>query len=165
MSEALLITRDDFIKLSPLKGGVDSDKYTPFVKMAQDLYIQPILGTKLLDKIKDDILNNTLASPYIELIEYVKPCLVHYTMIDFLPWLVFTASNGGVFKYTIENGTPVEADELQTLIAIERDAGEHYGRRLIAYLTQNSTNFPEYLATQDGQMSPTSDEIFCGWVL
>jgi len=166
MAEALLITRDDLVKLSPLKGGIDPDKYTPFIKMAQDTHLQAILGTKLLVGLKTTIENGgEFRSPYDELMEYIKPCLVHYSMVEFLPWLAYNASNGGVFKHNVENATAVEKAELDYLVEKERDSAEHYGRRLLAYLSENSASIPEYTKNQDGQMPPSSDELFNGWVL
>ena len=58
MAEALLITRDDLVRLTALNGNTDTDKFIQFIKIAQDIHIENYLGTKLLQKIKDLIRGN-----------------------------------------------------------------------------------------------------------
>jgi hypothetical protein len=65
MATALLITRQDLVRYSVLDGNVDTDKFIGFVKKAQDIHIQAMLGTRLLEKIQADIIAGTLAEPYI----------------------------------------------------------------------------------------------------
>ncbi len=67
MAEALLVTRQDVVKFTALNGNVDTDKFIQFVKIAQDTDLQNYTGTKLLDKIKADIIANTLAGNYLTL--------------------------------------------------------------------------------------------------
>jgi hypothetical protein len=57
MAEALLVTRQDIVKFTALNGNVDTDKFIQFVKIAQDTDLQNYTGTKLLDKIKADIIS------------------------------------------------------------------------------------------------------------
>ena len=84
MAEALLITRDDLVRLTALGGNVDTDKFIQFVKIAQDIYIQNYLGTQLFVKLKTDIENSTLTNPYLDLlVDYVKPMLIHWAMVEY----------------------------------------------------------------------------------
>jgi hypothetical protein len=74
MAEALLITRQDVVKFTSLNGNVDTDKFIQFVKIAQDTDLQNYTGTQLLNKIKTDIINSTLAGDYLTLTTtYLKP--------------------------------------------------------------------------------------------
>jgi hypothetical protein len=94
--EALLITRNDLVKLTALGGNVDTDKFIQFIKIAQDIHIQNYLGTRLLERIKDDIVDDTLADPYLSLLEtYVKPMLIHWAMVEYLPFAAYTIANKG----------------------------------------------------------------------
>ena len=82
MATALLITRQDLVRYSVLDGNVDTDKFIGFVKKAQDIHIQAMLGTRLLEKIQADIIAGTLAEPYITLLEdYIKPCLIDFAVV------------------------------------------------------------------------------------
>lgn len=56
MAEALLITRNDVVKFTALNGNVDTDNFIQWVKIAQDIDIQRILGTQLLQKLQSEII-------------------------------------------------------------------------------------------------------------
>ena len=54
---ALFISRTDLVKNTILDGNIDTDKFTQFIKIAQDIHIQNYLGTKLYDRLTNDIIN------------------------------------------------------------------------------------------------------------
>lgn len=109
MAEALLISRTDVVKFTAMNGNVDTDKFIQFIKIAQDVHIQTMLGTQLLRKIQEDIIDDTLANPYLDLlVDYVKPMLIHWAMVEYLPFAAYTIANKGVYKHDSENATTVE---------------------------------------------------------
>ena len=59
MAKVLFIKRDDLVRNSVLSGNVDSDKFLPFVEVSQEIHIQNYLGTKLYDKLRNDIIAGT----------------------------------------------------------------------------------------------------------
>ena len=74
MAKALLISRNDVVKFTSVNGNVDVDKFIQYVSIAQDIHIQGMLGTRLLEKIQADIIAGTLADPYLSLLTtYIKP--------------------------------------------------------------------------------------------
>ena len=50
MAKALLISRQDAIRFTNMNGNIDTDKFIQYVSIAQDIHIQSMLGTKLLEK-------------------------------------------------------------------------------------------------------------------
>ena len=100
MATALLITRDDVVRYTNVNGNVDVDKFIQFVLIAQDIHIQSMLGTKLLEKIQADIIAGSLANPYLSLLTtYIKPCLIHFAMVEYMPYAAYTVANKGVYKH------------------------------------------------------------------
>ena len=166
MAEALLITRTDLVRLTALGGNVDTDKFIQFIKIAQDIHIQSYLGTKLLDRIKEDIENDTLANPYLSLLEkYVKPMLIHWAMVEYLPFAAYTIANKGVYKHSAENSDNIEKTEVDYLVEKERDIAQHYTQRFIDHMCNNSSDYPEYNTTNGEDMSPNKNNFFKGWYL
>lgn len=162
----LFISPDDLVKRTAINGNVDRDQMVQFIKIAQDLHIQALLGTALYNKLKTDVLNDTLTGNYETLMtDYVQDVLVHYAMVEILPFLAYKVSNGGIFKKQSENSEGIEKSELEYLIQKERDTAEHYGRRLVSYLTFYGSLTPEYYENQNGQMYPTDGQSFHGWYL
>jgi hypothetical protein len=166
MAEALLITRDDIVKFTALNGNIDTDKFIQFIKIAQDTHIQNYLGTDLLEKIQDDIINDTLTDPYLSLLrKYVKPMLIHWSMVEYLPFSAYTIANKGIYKHQSENSETVEKSEIDFIVEKERDIAQHYTQRFIDYICFNNAIFPEYTSNSNGDMYPDTKNSFTGWYL
>jgi hypothetical protein len=166
MAEALLISRNDIVKFTALNGNIDTDNFIQWIKVAQDIHIQNYLGTNLLEKIKTDIINNTLANPYLSLLTtYVKPMLIHWAMVEYLPFSAYTIANKGVFKHTSENATTVEKNEVDFLVEKERMIAQNYTERFITYINFNNTLFPEYSNNSNADMFPSTQNNFTGWYI
>ena len=166
MAKALFITRSDLVKNTILDGNVDTDKFLNFVLIAQEIHIRNFLGTDLYNKIKSDIESGSLAGNYLTLKnDYIVPMLIHYAMVDYLPFAAYQIKNGGIFKHTSENSTAVEKNEVDYLVNKERDIAEYYTRRFIDYMSYNTATFPEYNTNSNDDIYPDKDATFNGWVL
>ncbi len=95
----LFCSRNDIVKRTILGGNIDPEKIIPFIKTAQDKYLLLILGTVLFDKMQDDIAAGTLTGRYLTLQnEYIIDTIVHYGMVEALPFLAYTFGNGSISK-------------------------------------------------------------------
>lgn len=166
MAEALLISRQDVVKFTAMNGNVDTDNFIQYVKIAQDIHIQNYLGTDLLQKIQTEIINSTLSGDYLALVtNYVKPMLIHWAMVEYLPFAAYTIANKGVYKHNSENSTNVEKNEIDFLIEKERSIAQHYTERFIDYICFNTDKFPEYNSNSNGDMYPDTNNNYTGWYL
>lgn len=166
MAEALLINRNDLAKFTSLNGNVDTDKFVQYIKIAQDIHLQEILGTKLLNRIKSDIDGNNLQDPYLSLVtNYIKQVLIHYAMVEYLPFSAYTIANKGVYKHGAENSESVSKNEVDYLVEKERKTAESYRQRLIDYIIYHSSDFPEYFQNRNEDVFPSNDNYFTGWVI
>lgn len=163
---ALFISRTDLVKNSILDGNVDTDKFIQFIKIAQEIHIQNYLGTKLYDKIASDIIGDTLTGDYLTLVtKYLQPMLIHYAMVDYLPFAAYQVKNGGVFKHNSENSETVSKNEVDFLVQKERDFAEYYTRRFVDYMCNNSNLFPEYNDNTNEDVYPDKNVGGSNWVL
>ena len=166
MAQALLISRKDIVKFTAMNGNVDTDKFIQFIKIAQDIHIQNYLGTDLLNKIEADIIASSLTGSYLTLVtDYVKPMLIHWAMVEYLPFAAYTLANKGVFKHSSENATNVDKDEIDFLIEKERNLAQYYTDRFISYMSFKNDSFPEYNSNSNEDVYPDKDARFEGWVL
>ncbi len=166
MAQALFVSREDIVRFTALNGNIDTDKFIQWVKVAQDIHIQNYLGTRLFKKINDGIVNNNLADPYLTLLNvYIKPMVIHWSIVEFLPFSAYTIANKGVYKHSSENSTNVEKDEIDFLIQKERSIAENYTRRFIDYMTFNQSLFPEYNSNSNADVYPEKEANFGGWYL
>jgi len=167
MAEAILITRKDVVKFTAMNGGVDTDKFIQYIKIAQDIHVQNYLGTDLLQAIQTKIKAGNLSGDYLSLVtDYVKPLLCHWAMVEYLPFAAYTIANKGVYKHSSENAENVSKEEVDFLVEKERTTAQYYTDRFIDYMSFNaSSKFPEYYSNNDEDISPDKDANFSGWVL
>ena len=166
MAEALLITRDDIVRYTAVNGNTDVDKLIQYVKIAQDIHMQNYMGTKLLNKIKADIIANTLSGNYLSLtVNYLKPMLIHWAMVEYMPFAAYTIANKGVYKHSSENSVNVEKNEVDFLIEKERSIAQNYTERFIDYINFNNSLFPEYYTNTNNEISPDSMNNYTGWYI
>lgn len=162
----LFITTEDVKKFTAANGNIDDDKLIQFIKIADDIHIQNYLGTSLYEKIGEDIINDTLTGDYLYLVNtYIKPMLIHYGMVEYLPFAAYTIANKGIYKHGSENSSVVDKNEVDFLVEKERQIAEHYTRRFIKYICNNSSLFPEYNNTSEEDMKPDRNAAFNGWQL
>jgi len=99
------------------------------------------------------------------LVTYVKPMLIHWAMVEYLPFAAYTIANKGVYKHNSENATNVEKIEIDFLIEKERSIAQHYTERFIDYISFNNDLFPEYNSNSNGDMYPDTNNNYTGWYL
>ena len=151
MPKALLVTTTDIKQFTMVDGNVSNDKFIQFIEIAQDIHIQNILGTDLLEKIQSDITGSSLTGNYLTLTNLVKPCLVYYAFFEYLHWAGYTLKNKGLFKHTAEAAVVVDRAELGDLLGKAKNYAESYAIRLKDYLCEKgSSTFPE-LDTNDNE--------------
>ena len=166
MATVLFIKREDLVRNSILNGNVDTDKFIQYIKIAQEIHVRNYLGTDLYNKISTDITNNELEGNYLNLLnDFIQPMLIHYAMVDYLPFAAYSIKNGGVYKHVSENAESATKQEIDFLIDKERDIAEYYTRRFIDYMSFNQSLFPEYNSNTNDDINPDTNAIFNGWVL
>ena len=166
MATALFIKREDIVRNTVISGNVDTDKFIQFIKIAQEIHVQNYTGTKLYDKISSDIIANTLAGNYLSLVtDYIQPMLIHFAMVEYLPFAAYTVANGGVYKHTSENATNAEKIEIDYLVEKERTIAKYYTERFIDYMSFNQSLFPEYNENVNEDIYPDRDSRPASWVL
>ena len=99
------------------------------------------------------------------LVNYIKQMLIHWAMVEYLPFAAYTIANKGVYKHNSENATNVEKAEIDFLIEKERSIAQHYTERFIEHISFNNDKFPEYNSNSNGDMYPDTNNNYQGWYL
>jgi len=161
---AALFCNEDKLKSSTaINYNVDTAFLLPFLKIAQDKNMQVILGTDLYEKLEADIVAGSITGNYKVLIDdYVQDSIIHYALVEALPFISFQIKNGSVTQKNSENGTAASKSDINWLIQKERDTAEFYGQRIVDYLCENSSLFPEYSSNSGADMNPISNAYNTG---
>ena len=163
MAKVLFITKDDLKKRTPLGGNIDPDKFLNMIRAAQDIHLQPVIGTRLYKKLEADVIGSTLTGDYLTLVnDYIKDFLVWKAASDYVVFGAFEIGNGGVFRHEAENATSASRGDVDYLAQKLADKSGHYQRRMVDYLCANISAFPEYTAWQNGDMPKNSKDGFNG---
>jgi len=167
MSKALFVTRHDISVFTAANGNVDNDKLLPRILIAQDIHIQNYLGTDLYNKIQADIVGSSLADPYLSLLnDYIKPMLLHWSMVEYLPYAGVNIANGGIYTKNPENSTALTKEQVDSLIERSRTTAQFYTNRFIDFMQNNAAGLiPEYYSNSQEDMYPDDVADFGGWVL
>ena len=166
IQHTLYISATRLKKDSAIGGSVEDDLIMPYILLAQDMNILPILGTDLDAKLKSDIQGSSLTGAYKTLVEdYIQPALVQFSFAQLAPYLRLRfVNNAVVVMGATEQSSSATYDDIKPLMATAEDAAQFYRQRLIDYLTdKGSSAFPEYASNNDaGEMSPTVRNYYAG---
>ena len=148
----LLISDQQIIERTALHGNIDPQLIYPEIKTAQDIYIVPLLGTALFDKLQNDIVSNVTSGNYYDLrINYIIDTLMWFVISELPMSINYQLWNKGVLKSTSESTETLTMTEIITLSDRYRKRAEHYSERLKRFLIEKSaTLYPEYLNPGNG---------------
>ena len=97
IQHTLYISSTRLKKDSAIGGSVDDNLVMPYILLAQDMNIIPILGTDLDAKLKSDIQGGSLTGAYKTLVEtYIQPALVQFAFVSLVPYLRLRIVNNAV---------------------------------------------------------------------
>jgi len=160
-AEVLFVNPDYMKRLTQLNGGVEDAVMVPPIILAQDKYIQQYLGTDLLEKLKADIAGGTVTGDYETLLDtYVRKATVWWAMVELLPNLYVKLDNGGLVIRTAENTAAISEADLHREIENARQNAQFYTTRMVEYLCNNSSLFPEYKSNTAPDMSPETQVYY-----
>ena len=166
IQHTLYISATRLKKDTALGGSVDDNLIMPYILLAQDMYILPILGTDLDDKLKSDIQGSTLTGVYKTLVEdYLQKALVQFAFAELAPFMRLRfVNNAIVVMGATDQSSSASYDDIKPIISRSQDAAEFYRQRMITYITNNTSSFPEYSTntSADGDLSPTTQNYYAG---
>ena len=163
MATSIFISEDKLKSSSTINGNVDAELLKPYLKVAQDLHIHPILGTDLYNAIQDGIENSNLTANESALLNnYIADALTQWTLYEALPFLSYKIMNADIVRKAGENSQSASKDEITFLRDIVRNTAEFYTERLIDYIKNNTASFPEYSTNTGADVSPDTSNYYSG---
>jgi hypothetical protein len=161
MSYVLFISEAKLKDSTAINLNVDVDLLLPYVRQAQKLYVETKLGTDLTDKLKAEITAGTLAGAYKTLVDdYIGDMLPNWAFFHAIPFLRFKIENGNIYSKTSETGTALSTEEAQHLREEVRNTAEYYTERMIDYVCNNTSSFPEYSTNSGADVSPDRNAYY-----
>jgi hypothetical protein len=160
------ISTDRLKSNTPIQQNVDDDLLKPYISKAQDTHVHQYLGTDLYNALKTKVINNTLAGDYLALMEdYIQPVLVEWAFYEVLPFVSLKITNKSIGRGNADYLSEADLNDLKYLRQTVMDIARFQGERLIGYLKENSSLFPEY-QTNSGldKIQPQYSQNFFGGI-
>jgi hypothetical protein len=141
----------DFITVQTLQertgisNAIDAKKVQAMIKLAQDIFVRPALGSALYSRIQTGVNDNSLTSDETTLLNnYITDCLVWATM-SYLPMsLGYQFFAKGVLQKTSDNSNTPSKNDLDSVTQQYQNFAEFYKQNLINYLKANYTLYSQY---------------------
>jgi len=167
MSYILFISEAKLKDSTAINLNVDVELLLPYVRQAQKLYVETKLGTDLNQKLKDLIVAGTVGNVGNEayktlLDDYIGDMLPNWAFYHAVPFLRFKIENGNIYSKTSETGNSLSTDEAQHLREEVRNTAEYYTERMIDYICNNTSSFPEYSTNTGADVNPDSNAYYNG---
>ena len=145
ISPALLKSR------TAISSSIDDDILKSQIKLAQDIYVQPALGSTLYLRLQTGVSDSGLTPNEKTLINtYITDSLIWYTM-SLLPFaLGYQVFAKGVLQKTSEESNAPTRADLELISSQHKQSAEFYKQRLINYLRQNYTLYAQYMTPGEG---------------
>ena len=167
MSYVLFISEAKLKSSTALNLSVSTEILLPYLRQSQKLYVETHLGTPLNQKLKDLIVAGTVGAVGNEayktlLDDYIGDMLPNWALYHCIPFLRFKVENGNIYSKTSETGNSLSTEESQHLREEVRNTAEYYTERMIDYLCNNNTLFPEYGKSSGSDVDANRNAFYNG---
>lgn len=146
MAQQVIFVSEEKIKaFTQMHENVQTQDIVPSILQAQDIYLQPMLGTKFYTALKAKILANTLTPDETTLVaDYIAPYIVNWGFAMAIPFLKYKIVDKGILSGTSETASQTTLDEVQFLIAKVENTAQFYGQRMREFLFDHPGMFVDY---------------------
>jgi hypothetical protein len=140
-----ILTVDKMKELTAISQAVDVNLLTPFINIAEEFYVKPVLTDDFYDSIVDDIEEGTLSGDTLSLVNtYVIPLCAYYSWYEGLPMLYIRVEAKGLVKKFSDNSNSIDSNDFKLLRQSILDKCVMLKTRLEKYLYENRSKFPLY---------------------
>ena len=160
--ESTIVTTTDLKNFTSIGDNVDPELLFPFLLIAQQLYVQSVLGDALYNDIISRYDNEWLTGDTQTLYEnYIVPAVAYSAWYCSAPFINYKTQRSGISTTTSDVMTPVSPEEFNIYSQRVRNFMDYYLKRLEDYLIANKTTFPLYC--EQDTPSQGGGQIFLGY--
>jgi len=158
IGETILISEELFRLYSIVSRHTPLDKCYPFIELAQNYYLEPILGTPLLFELQMQVADGNVTELNQGLLLKIAPFLSAWT--DFLAIRTYSYSTTarGVTKDHSENSEALNEKELGFYIHNLRETANQQQELLVRYLCRCADSFPLWRPDSDCECAKYVEE-------
>ena len=162
MQNTLLISEAKVKAFTDINNNLDPSLIKSTIREAQIIHITRLLGTKLYDKIIDDVDAGTLTGNYKSLVDdYIQDSLLYWSYYESLESIYLRPRNNGLLQpQGGDNALSVDMLVYDKKRRSVKNKAEYFSERLVDYLCFNNSLFPEYGTEQNDEIFPDAGTQF-----
>jgi hypothetical protein len=148
MKNTLFISVNTIKERTGLHSNVDDKLILPEIQTAQDMYILPLLGSNLYERLQNGIVADDLNADEVTLLDdFVTTTLMYFVLSELPVGLSYQMFNKGIMRKTSDHGLNPDMQELIDVANRYRSRAEFYKQRTIKFLRQNAASgkYPQYV--------------------
>lgn len=167
MSKVYLISEQTLKSETIMNDNVGNEYIGPAIETSQDIYLQQLIGTELLEKLYNSVSNNSISNDYKTLLDdYITNYLKYKVLAEITIPLAYKYRNSGIVQTTGDHYQQSTMKDAITVQSHYETRATFYAERMTKYLCANSDKFPEYRSTRDSaDMMADADAYKTNWVL
>mgnify|MGYP003645038751 CR=1 FL=1 len=163
MATTLYISPTKLKRDTALGSTVDDNLLQPYIKIAQDRWILPALGTELDNYLSAQVDADTVTGDYATLLnDYIQPALVQLAFTEVAYVVRMKFANNSTIVNGSEQGSPAAISDIKMIVEQSNEIGMFYRQRMITYLQFNSGSFPQYTTNTGSDLAPSQRNYFGG---
>ena len=162
MTTTLFISENKLKNFSDLNNALDPDLLKNAIREGQDIHIQRILGYKLYQKIIADVNSSSLSGYYKTLMDdYLQDALLYWAYYEALEsiWLR-PRNNGLLIPQGGAEALSVDSTTYDKKRQSVKNKAEWYSERMVGWLIDNETRFPEFGTETGMEIVPDQSSQF-----
>ena len=145
MKQVLFLTPEEAIERTSMDDNIDRNKIINTIVIAQDLVLEPLLGSVMFDEMKKQVIDDNLTDAYKTLIDYhCRKVLTSAILSKINLFLIYRYNNTGVVKNNVDKQELLTKEEIASMRGEVDEFTSVYGQRLTAFLEANLEDYPLY---------------------
>jgi len=144
MAKTLFITVDFLKQTTIIEQNIDEKVVRETIVEAQDLFILPLLGTALFDRVVDEVGTTVSADIKTLLDDHIQRTLKWYVLVELTDFITFRYVNKAVMQKSSDNSSPIDSIDSTRMKGLLRNKAEVYADRMSLFLCEESVKFPEF---------------------
>ena len=140
----ILITKEYLAKNSPVPINYDFEEIRPFITIAENIYIVPILGKQLYDELIDQVTDNTVTDVNSTLLLELYQLESFGVMVESLPFIRAHVTEKGITLGKSDNSDSIDSNDLNELMTHLKSQITVLTKKLEDFLERNAECYPKY---------------------
>lgn len=158
-----IINEEYFKQYSPIPDNYNIKEIKPFFKVAEQLWVMPLLGQALYDELLEQVCANDVTPENSTLLLVVYPYLSFAICYEALPFISYHFSQVGVTKGKSDNSDSVSINDVNFISTQLRSQVETMKGQLKDFLNNHKDIYPLY-KSDDCECSSQNVCEGCGWI-